>query len=545
MSWYLKYRPRQITDLDLTDVRNNLRAMMTGGRFPQTLLFAGPKGTGKTSASRIIGAMLNDPTNEEAVEEMYFSDKKKSNKDLQEPQPDSDFAQKVFAGHSYVVQEMDAASNRGIDDVRQLKERISLPPQQGKMAVYILDEVHMLTNEAFNALLKILEEPPAHVVFILATTELHKVPPTIVSRCSLVSFHKASLNEMVGRLEKILSEEEIEYEQEALEEIARRADGSFRDAVKLAEIASQSGQITLEEIDALIGGSALVEVKKLTKAVLAKDEVFIASIFQDLRQRNFDQDYFYQSLYGYLHQNILAAIGVLEKNPDLDQKVARFLLRQIMVIDLKQSTPIPFLPLELKLLAIVQRALAKSGGGNEGNKKNKDQKQTADKEEKQPVAKKKTEPSTQESQQQDNQQQSKEFVQELTEEDQLEHENPLCNKSEVIVTDGSLSKKLCKHWEDFLGLVQKRNSTLAALLRSSQPKSGSNGTAKINVFYQFHREQLQQPKFKALIEKCGEKIVGEKIGFKIVLSNTPTNADLVDVPAKTEKLEAIAKEALM
>lgn len=578
MSWYLKYRPHQISDLDLVDVRRQLESMMEHGKFPQTLIFAGPKGTGKTSASRIIGAMLNDPKNEKAVEQIFFKDSGKTVK-LKEPDAESEFAQRVFRGSSYVVQEMDAASHRGIDDIRQLRERINLPPQEGKMAVYILDEVHMLTNEAFNALLKILEEPPPHVVFILATTEMHKVPATIISRCSVVNFHKASLDELTGRLNKILKLEKVNFESEALSEIARRADGSFRDAVKLAEIASHSGEITLKQVASLIGGSALVEVKKLTEMILAKDEERIAGLFQELRQRNFDQDYFYQSLYGFLHQNLLGAIGAIDYQPQLDKKVAQFLLSQIMQIDLSQATPIAFLPLELKLLLIVQRAKEKSSGGTgqkssePSNKKASDE-TDGESETKTSSNKKQPKETGTDSKLKKNSSTNKKKIGEKNlvntdnvqaaagaeaatttskeSEAKIETKNTddqpgKDSKETEIIADSadSLSQRMCDCWEDFLQLVQNRNHTLAALLRSSQPQSGKNGETKIGVYYQFHKEQLQQSKYRKIIEDCGQQLIGSKINFKIILKDLPSRANLVDVPAKTDSLEALAEEALM
>jgi DNA polymerase III gamma/tau subunit len=402
------------------------------------------------------------------------------------------------------------------------------------MAVYILDEVHMLTNEAFNALLKILEEPPPHVVFILATTELHKVPPTIVSRCNVVSFHKAGLDELVGRLEKILEQEKVEYESEALTEIARRADGSFRDAVKLAEIASQSGSITLDQIDALIGGSALVEVKKLVELVLNKDEQGLVQLFQELRQQNFNQDYFYQALYDYLHQNLLGAIKAIDYEPQLDKKVAQFLLQQIMLVDLDQKTPIPFLPLELKLLLIVQKAQQKVPGGGQ---------------EKKPALSSKNKSSTQAKHKQSKSQEVKadqSAHSELKlEQDSLQKSGSASMPETAGDDQNTLSERLCNNWEEFINMVDSYNSTLAALLRSSKPKSGPNGTATLSVYYRFHLEQLQTPKYKAIINKCGSRIVGDKIGFNIVLDNPPTKAELVEVPARTKELEALAEETLM
>ena len=541
MSWYLKYRPHQIADLDLEDVKQIFLQLMANGQFPQTLLFAGPKGTGKTSASRIIGAMLNDPANEKAVRSIFFNKKNSKNNALQEPSQDSEFAQRVFSGQSYVVQEIDAASYRGIDDIRRLKERIFLPPQEGIMAVYILDEVHMLTNEAFNALLKILEEPPVHVVFILATTELHKVPATIVSRCNLVSFHKASNEEIIVRLKKILELEKIKYEEEALQEIARRSDGSFRDAVKLTEIAAQTNNITLLEIDKLIGGSALVQVKKLIKLILAKDELGIAQFFSQLRQENMDANYFYQSLFSYLHQNLLGSLGVAEYKPEIEQKISQFLLNFLLAIEFNQATPIAFLPLELKIFSLVERSKQQQGPPPTERKKQKLET---------PNTKQKIDDVNTQSLEKNALTLEKTQILTAISEPELKADNLLPDLVQETVPEYvspgvSLSKVLCDHWNEFLTKVEENNSTLAALLRSSKPQAGTNGIAQVMVYYRFHQEQLEQPKFKTIIEKCGSCIVGDKIKFQFVLTKPQTTPELVDIPANTQELEALAEEALM
>lgn len=528
MSWFLKHRPRQISDLDLKDVRQHFLKLMENGTFPQTLLFAGPKGTGKTSASRIIGAMLNDPANEKAVQSIFFNKKKSKNISLKEPNPELEFSQRVFRGQSFVVQEIDAASYRGIDDIRRLKERIFLPPQEGIMAVYILDEAHMLTNEAFNALLKILEEPPAHVVFILATTALHKVPATIVSRCNLVLFHKASLEEIVRSLKKVLKQEKIKFKQEALLEIAQRSDGSFRDAVKLAETVASQGNITLKDVDKLIGGSALVEVKKLIDLILDKDEKGVVDFFSNLRNQNFDPDYFYQSLFNYLHQNLLGSLGAIDFQPELEQKVSQFLLNVLLEIDFNQISPIAFLPLELKILSLIQQSKQKGGSQNTNHKKIK----TTRESQKAQTTTKKTKSHN-----------AKFNPNHLKKEEG--EEASLLPSVEYMTAEGSLSSSLCERWDDFIKKVEANNLTLAALLRSSQPKPGPNGVAEIRVFYRFHQEQLEQPKFRSIIEQCGESVVGGKIRFRFVLTEPKVEAELVDVPSHTKELESLAEEILM
>ncbi|MBU0576226.1 AAA family ATPase, partial [Patescibacteria group bacterium] len=213
MSWQRIYRPKTIQGLHLTNVRETLQQLMDKGQIPQVLLFAGPKGTGKTSLARIIGAMLNDPANEKVVDYQFFNGSKPKNNKYVEPDFELNFNDRIYRGKSFIVQEMDAASNRGIDDIRELKERVALPPQDGKMTVYILDEAHMLTSAAFNALLKLLEEPPVHAVFILATTEFHKIPETIKSRCSVIHFRKADHEELKQALRGVLEAEKISFQE--------------------------------------------------------------------------------------------------------------------------------------------------------------------------------------------------------------------------------------------------------------------------------------------------------------------------------------------
>src|ERR687894_1462426 len=239
VSLYRKWRPRTFDAIVGQEavVRTLKRALETG-RAAHAYLFSGPRGTGKTSTAKVLAMGLNcaeGPT----------------------PEPDGtcESCRANINNSSMDVLEMDAASNRGIDEIRDLRDKVNLAPAQGRMKVYIIDEVHMLTTEAFNALLKMLEEPPEHVIFVLATTEKHKVLPTIISRCQSFDFRRPGVSLLSEKLREISEAEGIEVEPEALTAIAREGRGSFRDAEGLLDQLSSfsEGPITAARVRELLG----------------------------------------------------------------------------------------------------------------------------------------------------------------------------------------------------------------------------------------------------------------------------------------------------
>ena len=493
MAWYRQYRPKTVAELNIEEVRQSLQAMMAAGKIPQSLLFAGPKGTGKTSASRIIALMLNDPANADLVDQLYFGQKTGKKKlKFVEPQPDSPLAKQVYEGQSFAVHELDAASNRGIDDIRQLKERIALPPQGAKMAVYILDEVHMLTTEAFNALLKVLEEPPAHAVFILATTELHKLPETIVSRCTLINFRKALDQEIMEALERIVQAEAVNYKAEQLATIARRAGGSFRDAVKILELACQNGQLDLSVINSLIV-DYLADIQALLSAVLAKDEQTVSQIFLDLRARNVKDRDFYKDLLAFLHRDLLINLAVVEGEAFTKRAVDQFLLDQLLKADLNQDSSIPFLPLELALLKMVDQAQnqAKNGGANGMSHSRSAQ----------PRVKKNSKKA-----------QTKQELETVNQAVQIQTAEPATDQTATTL------------WQELLNFVAEENFSLSALLKSCQLEAVVDGTARVLVFYHFHKEQLEQVKYQDLLADYCHRLFSQDLKFNFVLAQNPATA---------------------
>ena len=247
-SLYRKWRPRRMDQVvGQEPIVRTLRRAIETGRVAHTYLFSGPRGTGKTSTAKVLAMGLNCARGPTA-----------------EPDGTCDSCRAVVNNSSLDVVEMDAASNRGIDEIRDLRDRVNLAPVAGLTKVYIIDEVHMLTTEAFNALLKMLEEPPEHVVFVLATTEKHKVLPTIISRCQSFDFRRPSIETLVAKLGEISKAEGIAVEPEALTVIAREGRGSFRDAEGLLDQLSSfaQGEITtvmVRELLGSVGPEALLE----------------------------------------------------------------------------------------------------------------------------------------------------------------------------------------------------------------------------------------------------------------------------------------------
>jgi DNA polymerase-3 subunit gamma/tau len=558
-AWNRTYRPRQIADLHLKRVREELLRFLKNGKIPQALLFAGPKGTGKTSASRIIGAVLNDERNRAAVQAAYFENG--SLNLLSEPDLKSPTLNSIISGTSYVVIELDAASNRGIDDVRLLKERVQLPPQGASMAVYILDEVHMLTTEAFNALLKLLEEPPEHAVFILATTELHKIPPTIVSRCHLVQFYRASDAELIDALSSILKKEDIPFEKEALEAIAHLADGSFRDAVKLLESVSAHKPITRAVVASQLSSLPAQAITSLLEAVLAKNPQKIATLFATFREQNISAKLLHTELLTALHRSLLASLGVTNETAHTTAPIAQYLLTQLATHEFSASSPIPLLPLELKLLELVLKSKttnntppssgpgsgpSSSQGSNDRLESHKHSRST------------RSSASTQADESSTSGAVASTPIDEPTSEATLSQAMRAETTLRSIKTDHMDSvhtavpsttahgdgKALCEKWPDFVRAVGERNMTVAALLQSAQPIEGSVGNAKIQVFYKFHQEQLSQPKCMQLTDECVVAISGGRINIEFILSEPPAQAEVLDAQID-EKLEKLATDALM
>src|SRR6266571_4997514 len=238
-SLYRKWRSQTFDDLvGQEEIVRTLKNALKSGNLGHAYLFTGPRGTGKTSTARLLAKTVNCE---------HPRDGEPCNECLQ--------CREITAGNSFNVIEIDAASNRGIDNIRELRERIMVPPSTGKYKVYVLDEAHMLTTEAFNALLKTLEEPPPHAIFVMATTDVHKMLPTVLSRCQRFDFKRITTQQIVDHLNFVAGQEQVQLEPGAVELIARAAAGGMRDALSLLDqaIAYCGQEISLEQVQAMLG----------------------------------------------------------------------------------------------------------------------------------------------------------------------------------------------------------------------------------------------------------------------------------------------------
>ena len=290
-----RYRPQRFADLvGQEHVARGLSGAIESGRIGHAYLFTGARGVGKTSAARIYAKALECERGPAA-----------------EPCNDCDSCRAIAAGQDVDVVEIDAASNRGIDEIRQLRQNVAVRPARGRFKIYIIDEVHMLTREAFNALLKTLEEPPQHVKFVLCTTEPEKLPITILSRCQRFDFTTVDTVSIAGRLAQIVEAEGADVSPEALTLIARRAAGSMRDSQSLLEqlLGSSSGPIGVDEVHALIGTGREERIGELVSAIAAREPARGLAALDASLQGGADPGGVLDQLIAALRECLLASVG--------------------------------------------------------------------------------------------------------------------------------------------------------------------------------------------------------------------------------------------
>lgn len=309
-----KYRPQSFDDVIGQDhIARTLKNALQSGQLAHAFLFTGPRGVGKTTCARILAKVINC---ENPIEKVTACNSCSSCTSFND-------------NASFNIFELDAASNTSVENIRSLIDQVRFQPQSGKYKVYIIDEVHMLSSSAFNAFLKTLEEPPAHAIFILATTEKHKIIPTILSRCQVFDFKRIQANDVVLQLEKICANEKITAEKEALNVIATKADGAMRDALTIFDkihSSSPDGLITYKEVIANLNILDYDYYFKITDACLREDMTEVLLTLHDIVKLGFDPEIFVLGLADHFRDLLMAKVPstlqILELSDELKTRYA-------------------------------------------------------------------------------------------------------------------------------------------------------------------------------------------------------------------------------
>lgn len=511
--FYTKYRPQKFSEISRPNqVADALTAQVLSQKVGHAYLFVGPRGTGKTSTARILAKALN-------------CEKLDKNGD---PCCKCSSCLQIASGSYLDLIEIDAASNRGIDDIRELKNKIKLAPTQGKNKIYIIDEVHMLTTEAFNALLKTLEEPPKNTIFILCTTELHKVPDTIKSRCQVFKFKRASLQQIADKLEKISKAEKIKISRKDLEHIAKASMGGFRDAETLLQQISD-GEISVE---ALLSSSDKQQLVDFIGYLYSKDISSALILVNKIYEDGGDLSVWVGELLKYLRDALLIKSGVSADVLELPEELLLDIKKQIepisvswfvFVLNKFLDTPLKLknsiisqLPVELAVVEIC----GYTGMDDSQIKKINLPKTPA------PVS---TPPKTLN-------------ATKITKEpESIKPEPSVSISSKLKPTPVSVAvaapiedvsefdsaeeleialelSHIEEKWQEVMQKVDEINKSVLGLLKAGKPIRVEGRFLVLEVFYAFHKERLESPKNRSIVEKALKEIFSAPISVRCVIS---------------------------
>ncbi len=482
---YRKWRSQNFEEIVGQEfIVQTLKNAITSGRISHAYLFSGPRGTGKTSTARIFAKALNcvkGPTDK--------------------PCGVCDMCKKITSGHAVDVIEIDAASNRGIDEIRDLREKVKYTPVEGKYKVYIIDEVHMLTSEAFNALLKTLEEPPLHIIFVLATTEPQKVPVTISSRCQRLDFRRLSNPEITEQLKKIAAAEGVKLEDDAASLISRNSDGSMRDGISLFDqlISFCGKSVHHDDVIAVLGTANADLIFDFGDALGKGDVPKLFDLINNLVSEGRSVPQVTKDILMHLRNLLLVMMNsssVVEESNEHIKKLAdqsklftADRLKTMMAVVSKAETDMKWHP-QARLLLEVAVMEAATG---QTERKQEQSIRTVEIQEKRSIKLSEL---------------NNEIKQKITE-------------SPSAPADISGISDIRSKWKDILGEVKKNNLFAFISLHEGEPAALDNGklTIKFKKGFAFHKERLEEPALKAAVESALKKIGGKDIKIESVIEN--------------------------
>jgi len=525
---YRKYRPMTFAEvISQEHVKTTLLNAVALGKVGHAYIFIGARGIGKTTIARLFAKSVNC-------------------QDRSQPEPDNkcDHCQTINDGKALDIIEIDAASNRGIEEIRELREKVKFTPSVLKYKVFIIDEVHMLTKEAFNALLKTLEEPPEHAIFLLATTEAHKVPATILSRCQRFDLKKLTVPELVISLNNIAKKEGVEVTQEALELIAQQSDGCARDAVSLFTqlIAYAKGKIDQALVKDVLGVAHQASVAEFVGMILDNDKGKGIDHLQKLVADGYDLEQFTKNLIEYLRKILLINSGAgmkdvilvdlsseqLEKLQNQAKKVTVGRTVQLIKCFLEAQQNIgqaiyPQLPLELALIEVV--------GEDGGVAANSIESSPAEiRTEKKATVKK--EPVAEEVRPVAPIVASQEPV---SEPEKKEEPKKVTDSKEEVASNSYLDiKQIEAKWKNVIEDVMPINHSLAAFLRMGVLQEFQSGYVTIAFKFRFHKEQIGDHKYRTIVEDVMTSTFGEKVLLRCVVDDNLAEKEMA--PPKKEEV---------
>lgn len=504
---YREWRPKKFADIvGQEHISKTLQNAIEANRTAHAYLFCGPRGTGKTSTAKVLAKALN------CLEGPMI-----------EPCNNCENCNRINEGTSYDVIEIDAASNRGIDEIRDLREKVKYAPAEGKYKIYIIDEVHMLTTEAFNALLKTLEEPPHHVVFILATTEPHKIPLTILSRCQRFDFHRIGLQDIIERLKYIAAHEKIEIDENALRIIAKRAEGGMRDALSILDqcISFSGKSITIDDITTILGTVNEELLQKISSAIIDRDTTLCLCLVDDMLKQGKDARQFIKDLIEYFRNVLLvqvceqvdglvnvsdSALSVLQNQ---SEKVSKENILKIIDVftdtekDMKWTTQ-PRLILELGVIKAsqIEKDIAIEAIHLSVNEMVNPASNT--------IIKEKTPLPAQSS--------VKEPKNNKVSDGQEKEDSNTLHLDMIVSDEPEYTTKIIDSWNDILNAVKKVKMSAYAFLVEGQPLVISNKTLMVGFKegYAFHKEKVEQADNRTAVEKVLQQITGTELKVKCI-----------------------------